>query len=128
VAKSVLFCFVGRQLPNIENHWSRAVIPNLGAAAHKGALKMCQIFALLSFCLFYCLGCLRLSFKGRLECRQIIFVAVKPKRLKNTGLEKRSNMGIFLLILNKPTISTSVNNASVTKASKKLILFFEAWR
>ena len=38
----VLLCFVGHQQTNVENYCSRPVIPNRGAAAHKGAVDYCQ--------------------------------------------------------------------------------------
>jgi len=45
---------------------SRPVIPNQGAAAHRGALRRCQgcrqMFNLLSYLVFYRLGCYKLSF------------------------------------------------------------------
>jgi len=58
------------------------VIPNWGAAAHKGASKKCTTLALLSYCICSLLRVpVRLSLNGRLGCRQITFVSKAELRL-----------------------------------------------
>jgi len=73
---------------------SKPVIPNQGAAAHRGALRRCQgcrqMFNLLSYLVFYRLGCHKLSFflpgKGAAKFFLAPKGAFNQKRLENTDL------------------------------------------
>ncbi len=65
----------------------RAVIPNQVAAAHKGAVKRCQgcrqMFNLLSYLVFYQLGCYKWSFLSGKGAAKYFFLVPKAKGAVN---------------------------------------------